>query len=96
MAQQTITITIPKWTREIAAQPKKSVENLLRTFSFLKMKEYERQIGSFREKYKIAFNRFEKKAQSGKKENAALWDDYLVWKGLELAHQMWEKRYHNL
>ena len=93
MTQQTITIAVPKWTREIAAQPKKSVRGLLKTFAFLKMKGYERETETFRKKYGVAFIQFEKKIKADKKEDFAQWDDYLVWKGLEAAYQKWHKRY---
>ena len=93
MAQQTITIAVPKWTQEIAVQPKKSVRGLLKTFAFLKMKGYERQTDAFRKRYGVGFIPFEKKIKAGRKENFAQWDDYLVWKGLEAAYQKWQKRY---
>lgn len=93
MAQQTTTITIPKWARELTTQPQKPVKDLLKTLAFLKMKEYERQTDVFRKKYKIGFTQFEKKIKASKKENFVQWDDYLVWKGMETAYQTWQKRY---
>ncbi|MEK7532110.1 MAG: hypothetical protein AAB579_00685 [Patescibacteria group bacterium] len=95
MAQQTTTITVPKWIQKNAAETKPSVKDLLRTFAFLKMKEYERQTDAFRQKYKTDLIRLEKKIKTGKKENPELWDDYIVWKGLNLAYQKWVKRYKN-
>ena len=60
------------------------------------MKEYERKMQGFQKKYKLPFSAFEKKVISGKKENARLWDDYIVWKGIDAAYQKWVKRYEEL
>lgn len=93
MANKSSTITLPKWAREIIPRPQKYLKDSLKNLAFLKMKEYERQIQTFKQRYKISFNQFEKKVKSLKKENFKLWDDYLVWKGLNDAYQKWFKRY---
>ena len=89
-------VTLPKWAKEIAPQPKRYVKDLLKTFAFSKMKEYERKAQWFQEKYKAPFSVFQKKAVSGKKENTRFWDDYIVWKGIDAAYQKWAKRYEEL
>ncbi|MBI4137907.1 MAG: hypothetical protein HY472_01520 [Candidatus Sungbacteria bacterium] len=66
---------------------------MVKTAAFAKMKEYERQAQVFTEKYKTQFDAFEKNLLSSKKENTALWDDYLIWKGVEEARKKWMKRY---
>lgn len=93
MANKTSTITIPKWVWEISPQPQKYLKEIFKTLAYLKMKEYERQLQPFKEKYKISFEQFEKKVKTQKKENFELWDDYLIWKGLNQAYQKWFKRY---
>ncbi len=93
MSNKTSTIIIPKWVKEITQKPQKYIKEIFRNVAFLKMKEYEREIQPFQEKYKIPFEKFEKKVKSQKKENFEIWDDYLVWKGLYLAYQKWFKRY---
>ena len=93
MDNKTATITVPEWTKEITQSPQKYIKDIFRNIAFLKVKEYEREIQPFQEKYKISFEKFEEKAKSQKKENFEIWDDYLVWKGLDLAHQKWLKRY---
>ncbi len=93
MNNNTSTITIPKWFREITKTPQKYINQMFKTLAFLKIKEYERQLQSFKEKYKVSFERFEQKAKSQKKESFKMWDDYLIWKGTYLAYQKWLKRY---
>jgi len=93
MANNTSTIIIPKWIKEIAPKPSKYIKEIFRTLAFQKLKEYERQLQPFREKYKISFEKFEKKIKSQRKENFEAWDDYLIWKGAQLAYQKWLKRY---
>jgi len=92
----TKTITLPKWIQEITPRPEKYLKSLFKTMAFLKMKEYQKQIQPYQEKYRFSFNQFEKKVKSQKKENFEIWDDYLVWKGLHQAYQKWLKRYHEL
>lgn len=93
MANNTSTIVIPKWIKEITPTPSKYVREIFKTLAFWKVKEYERQLQPFQEKYKISFEHFEKKIKSQKGENFENWDDYLIWKGLYSAYQKWLKRY---
>lgn len=93
MPNKSSTITIPKWVREIAPAPQKYIKELLKALAFLKMKEYERELQPFKEKYKVSFEQFEKRLKSQEKENFKVWDDYLIWKGLYLTYQKWLKRY---
>ena len=72
------------------------VRRLFKTIAFLKMKEYERQAQPFRERYDTLFPLFEKKITARKKEDTSIWDDYLVWKGLEAARAKWDRRYKEL
>lgn len=90
------TVTVPKWIGEIAPQPKRAIVHWLKTITFLKLKEYERQISVFRGRHHMLFDKFEKKIRSLKKENTKLWDDYIIWTGLEEAYRRWEKRYNEL
>jgi len=90
------TVSLPEWIKEISPQPIKYFKGLLKTVAFLKMKEYQRQIQPYQEKYKLSFDQFEKMVKSQKEENFEIWDDYLVWKGLHLAYQKWLKRYKEL
>lgn len=39
------------------------------------------KISYFIKKYKMTFNRFEKKVLNAKREEFAAWDDYIEWKG---------------
>jgi len=96
MANNSSTIIIPKWVKEITPSPSKYIREIFRTLAFWKLKEYERQLQPFQEKYKISFEQFEEKVKSQKKENFEIWDDYLIWKGLHLAHQKWLKRYEKI
>jgi hypothetical protein len=96
MAASTSSISIPGWVKEFSPRPKKYIKGLFKTLAFLKMKEYERQSEIFRRKYKTSLNRFEKRMNAQKKESFNTWDDYLLWKGLEGAHQKWERRYREL
>jgi len=64
---KTATIQIPKWTQEISASPKRYAQGLFKSLAFLKMKEYEKQIQPFENKYKIPFEKFEKKAKNQNK-----------------------------
>jgi len=93
MNNKSSAIIIPKWFKEINRSPQSYMREMFKTLAFLKMKEYERELQPFKEKYKISFEEFEKKVKSQKKENFEIWDDYLVWKGLHLARQKWLKRY---
>lgn len=90
------TITFPKWIKEITPQPEKYLKDLFKAIAFLKMKEYQKQIQPYQEKYHLSFNQFEKKVKSQKKESFEVWDDYLVWRGLYQAYQKWLKRYREL
>ena len=96
MANNNSTITIPKWIGEISSTPTRYVRDVFRTLIFEKMKEYEREMQPFQEKYKISFEKFEQKVKSQKKEDFEIWDDYLLWKGFHLAHQKWLKRYEKI
>lgn len=89
-------LTIPKWAGEAMPRAARPVHELWKNIAFLKMREYERQTGSFRERYRMPFSAFEKKALSRKSERFAEWDDYLVWKGLEAAAEKWRQRYRAL
>ncbi len=59
-SRATSTVTVPKWIGEIAPQPKKAVVHLLKTITFLKLKDYERQISIFQERHCMTFDAFEK------------------------------------
>lgn len=93
MSNKISTITFPKWIKEISPFPQKFLKNLIKSFVYLKMKEYERQLQPFENKYKSTFWEFEKKVKFQKEENFKIWDDYLIWKGLYLSYQKWLKRY---
>ena len=93
MSNKISTITFPKWIKEISPFPQKFLRELIKSFVYLKMKEYKRQLQPFENKYKVTFEEFEKKAKFQKKENFKIWDDYLIWKGLYLSYQKWLKRY---
>ncbi|MCK4474039.1 hypothetical protein KAU40_02120 [Candidatus Parcubacteria bacterium] len=93
MNNKTPTIIFPKWIKEVTPNPSRYVKQIFRNLAFLKIKEYERQLQPFQAKYKMSFEQFEEKVKSQKKENFEIWDDYLIWKGLHLAHQKWLKRY---
>ena len=96
MAQRNFSYTIPKWVEELTPQPKKYLTSILRSVAFAKMKEYERQIQPFEAKHRVPFERFEKRIGRQKQERFALWDDYIVWKGLHEAYQRWLNRYREL
>ncbi|MEK7541447.1 MAG: hypothetical protein AAB533_01205 [Patescibacteria group bacterium] len=93
---QRYTSTIPKWAQETMPRATRPVSRLFKSIAFLKMKEYERQTQTFEERHQMPFLMFEKKIGALKKEDAAAWDDYLVWKGLEAAREKWRKRYEQL
>ncbi len=89
----TQTITLPNWVKEITPQPKNYFKKLLRSSAFVKMQEYQKKMQIYKMKYKIEFNDFENKIKLQKKENFEMWDDYIVWQGLNNAYEKWQKRY---
>jgi hypothetical protein len=96
MARQQTTISIPKWAKERADGTGTGVNDLLKAFAFSKMQECERKTHVFEMKHKMPFSQFKKKANGQKKENFKLWDDFIVWEGLEEIKKEWTKRYKSL
>lgn len=96
MTQNNTTITLPKWTEEVSRHPRQMIKNLLKSLAFSKMKEYERQAEIFENRHKTDFLQFEKKVLFGNKEKRDMWDDYIIWKGLEELRGKWLRRYNSL
>lgn len=87
------TITLPSWLKEISPQPKIYLKRLLKSSAFVKMQEYKKKLQIYEIKYRTQFDEFEKKVKSLNKENFEMWDDYIIWQGLNKAYEKWQKRY---
>jgi len=86
---------LPKWTEEIPNKDEMYTNFWIGT-ALVKMQEYNKRSEVYFARYRMPFEKFEKKVLSSKKENLSEWDDYIVWKGIEKARSLWSARYEEL
>lgn len=86
---------LPKWVEEIPNRDEMYVDFWLST-ALVKMQGYAKRAEIYRDKYGVPFDEFSTRVLSAKKENLPEWDDYIVWKGIEEAKNLWLNRYEEL
>jgi hypothetical protein len=76
--------------------PPRVREEAIRSHVLAQMLDLKRRLEPYEQKYKMSFSRFKRKVESLKEENFEMWDDFIVWEGLNDAYQSWKKRFESI
>ena len=92
MSAQQVKVKIPKWVEKVPNKEELYLDFLV-SMALVKMQDYKKETEIYQGKYKMPFEKFEKKILAQKKENPKWWDDYIVWKGYHQAYNKWADWY---
>ncbi len=97
MEMQTVTLKVPanlyKSISDLFETREEMLEDFLFSIALVKVSDYRKREDVYEKKYGQSFKKFEKRVlDKGREENFEEWDDYIIWKAIHEAHNLWAEK----
>jgi len=101
MGMRNITLKVPEnmygFVSDLFETKEEMLKDFLYSIAMAKVSDYRKREEVYESKYDQIFKKFERKVLSKDREEVfEEWDDYIIWKAIHEAHELWVKRYKNL